>query len=188
MSIPKLYIEKLKSGDSDAFREIYTAYAPFVFDIAVKVLKDKVIAEEIVQDTFVKLWQYRTQLDESKDIKPLLYVSAKRLCLNQIRKFKIANIFLDQLSINPSNEVEENYNRSELEKLLQQPLASMSSQQRRAFELSRNEGFTYQQIADKMGISPNTVRNHIAQALHHIRKFLSSVDYQIILILFFFFL
>lgn|SRR5690606_27564446 len=188
MDIPKLKIEKLKTGDSDAFREIYTAYAPYVFDLAVKVLKDRTLAEEIVQDTFVNLWQFRTQLDENKDIKPLLYVSAKRLCLNQIRKFKTANSFLDQLSINPSNEVEENYNRSELEKLLQQSLASMSIQQRRAFELSRNEGYTYQQIADKMGISPNTVRNHIAHALLHIRKFLSSVDYQIILILFFFFL
>jgi RNA polymerase sigma factor (sigma-70 family) len=67
-------------------------------------------------------------------------------------------------------------------------VALLPKQQRIAFELSRFEGFTHQQIADKMGVSPHTVKNHIAQALAYLRKSFRATKYEIpFLIIFFLF-
>ena len=183
LALPVEIIHAVKAGDRKAFKLLYDTYASFVFEVSYKILKDSSLAEEVVQECFVTLWVKRERMDESKDLASYIFVMAKRLCLNTLRSMNYANTYLQQVQLNNVNDTEQKVNLDELQKSLADRIALLPKQQRIAFELSRMEGFTHQQIADKMGISPNTVKNHISQALAHLRKCLSATNLEIPLLL-----
>lgn len=185
-SLPIEMIRSIKEGDRKAFKIFYDTYASFVYSLSYRILKDNAMAEEVVQECFVNIWLKRETIDEKKEITSFIFVVAKRICLNYLRKIKYANIYLKQIKLNDVNDVEEKIALSDLQKSLSDRIALLPKQQRTAFELSRLEGYTHQQIAEQMGISPNTVKNHITQALAYLRKYLVSTNYEIPLIIFFF--
>lgn len=173
---------QIKNGDREAFRSLYDTYAPFVFDLGSKLLKDNGLAEEVVQDCFVKIWATRTEIREDQEIWPLIYVVAKRLCFNQLRHARVAKKYLVQLDDVLINDVEQRLNVRELENQLEYSIENLPEQQKRALKLSRMEGYSHQQIAAEMGISPNTVKNHITQALKNLKKTLPQADYNYLII------
>lgn len=175
-------VVRVKQGDREAFRSLYDTYAPYIFDLGFQLLKDSSLAEELVQDCFVKLWGYRLQIQEDQDIWPLIYVMAKRLCFNQLRQARVAKKYLVQIEQLLVNDVEQRLNVRELESHLELSIEKLPEQQKKALRLSRLEGYTHQQIASEMGISPNTVKNHITQALKSLRKALPQADYNYLLL------
>lgn len=181
-------IQAVKLGDRKAFRLLYDTYALFAFNVSYKLLKDKSMAEEVVQECFVNLWLRRQNIDETKAISSLIFVMAKRTCLNNLRKIKYANTYLQQVTLHNINDIEEKIDFHDLERSLVDRIALLPKQQRTAFQLSRMEGYTHQQIAEEMGISPHTVKNHISQALMQLRKCLSATHYELPLFLIFLFL
>lgn len=185
-SLSKDIIHAVKQGDRKAFEIFYNTYSSFVYQVAYKILRDPYLAEEVVQETFVNLWINKEYIDQSKEITSFIFVIAKRICLNNLRKLKYANTYLTQVSVQYINDVQEKIEYSEFEKSMISKVALLPKQQRIAFELSRFEGFTHQQIADKMGVSPHTVKNHIAQALAYLRKSFRATKYEIPLLIIFF--
>jgi len=175
---------QIKQGDKAAFRMLYDTYSPLVFDLAHKLLKDTAVAEEIVQDCFVKIWGSREQIRIDQDIWPLIYVTAKRLCYNQLRHARVAQKYLGQVESIAVNDVQEKLDLRELESQLERSIAKLPEQQKTALRLSRMEGYSHQQIASEMGISPNTVKNHITQALKSLRKTLTQADYNYLIFVF----
>lgn len=173
---------RVKKGDRDAFRLLYDRYAPFLFDLGFQLLKDTGMAEELVQDCFVKLWAQREQIREDQDIWPFIYVMAKRLCFNQLRHERVARKYRVDIKEPISNDVEQRLHLRELESQLELSIECLPEQQKKALRLSRLEGYTHQQIASEMGISPNTVKNHITQALKNLRKVLPQADYNYLLL------
>lgn len=174
---------RIKQGDRSAFRSLYDAYAPLLFDLGVRLLQDTAAAEELVQDCFVKVWANRMDLREDKEIWPLIYVMAKRLCFNQLRHVRVARKYLVQVEHELVNDVEQRLHIRELESQLEHSIENLPDQQKRALRLSRMEGYSHQQIAAEMGISPNTVKNHITQALKNLRKTLPQADYHYLIAL-----
>lgn len=188
ISLPIETIRKIKKGDSIAFKMLYDVFARYVYITAYKILKDDVIAEEVVQECFVKVWLNRETLDDGRDIKPYLFVLTKRICLNHLRNSNYLLNYLEQLRLSDINDVEEKYDSRELEKILLERIEKLPDQQRIALKMSRIDGFTHMQIAEKMNISPNTVKNHITKALCELRKFLTTSNYEAsVLIIFLFF-
>lgn len=179
---------QIKQGDKQAFRALYDAYAPFVFDLGFKLLKDTGLAEEMVQDCFVKIWAGREEIREDKEIWPLIYVVAKRLCFNQLRHARVAKKYLVQIEDAAVNDVQDRLDVRELEISLQRSIDNLPEQQKKALTLSRMEGYSHQQIAAEMGISPNTVKNHITQALKNLKKTLLQADYPYLAIIYGFWL
>lgn len=176
-------LERLKREDRLAFRMLYNAYAPLVYDLAVKLLKNHAAAEEVVQDCFIRLWGMREQINVEGELWPLLYVTAKRLCFNQMRHARVAQKYIDQVEGLLVNDVQQRMDVRELEMQLERSIESLPEQQKRALRLSRVEGYTHQQIAHEMGISQNTVKNHIAQALKKLRQSLLQADFPNLLLL-----
>ncbi|MDR2284063.1 MAG: RNA polymerase sigma-70 factor [Sphingobacterium sp.] len=168
---------RIKQGDRLAFRSLYDTYAPSLFDLGFKLLQDTAAAEELVQDCFVRVWANRLDLREDQEIWPLIYVMAKRLCFNQLRHARVARKYLVQIEHELVNDVEQRLDIRELESHLEHSIENLPDQQKRALRLSRLEGYSHQQIAVEMGISPNTVKNHITQALKNLRKTLPQADY-----------
>ncbi len=173
---------RVKQGDRGAFRSLYDAYAPMLFDLGFKLLRDTAAAEELVQDCFVKVWSNRAEIREDYEIWPLIYVMAKRLCFNQLRHARVAKKYLVQIEDVVVNDVEQRLDVRELESQLEHSIESLPEQQKKALRLSRLEGYSHQQIAAEMGISPNTVKNHITQALKNLKKNLPQADYHYLLL------
>ncbi|MBD1420651.1 RNA polymerase sigma-70 factor [Sphingobacterium chuzhouense] len=179
---------KLIRGNRAAFNTVYEVYSPAVFDVAFKILRDRVSAEEVVQECFVKLWLNREVINPAYELWYYLYVMCKRLCFNVLRNERVAKEAVQNINpIAAVNDVEEGLHYTELQNLLQRHIDNLPEKQRIAFYLSREKGLSHQEISYKMGISQNTVKNHISQALKYLRKKLMNIDYTAFLFFFLFF-
>ena len=183
-------IESLRKGDQKAFEEVYNHYSAQVYRLAFRFLKDKAQSEEIVQETFIKLWINREKLDSEGNLWLYLYVIAKRLSLNALRKISQSEELFTQLLLNikeAHNHTEDEILASDMEKFTESVLSKLPNQQQTIFRMSRVEGMTHQQIAEKLGISPNTVKNHMVEALKAIKNQLKKTDLIYFIALLFFF-
>lgn len=165
---------KFKDGDKTAFKTIYVRYSPSIYSVSTQLLKDGDLAEEMVQECFMKLWLSRSGIQVERDLWPYLYVMCKRLCFNVLRDKEIVKKSIEYFQEDLVNDVEHRVYHNELQHHLQLCIAQLPLQQRTAWILSREEGFTHQEIAARMDISQNTVKNHIGQALKFLRDRLSS--------------
>lgn len=180
-------IDRMKGGDESAFRSLYDQYSRGIYHLAFQLLKDEVTAEEVVQETFLKLWENADRLDAKGDIWNYLYVLAKRNCLNRFRNLNRTKVFLEEIRLRQEMDsyiYDHTFDAKELEDLIQKSIQSLPPKQRTVFEMSRFEGLTHQQIADHLQVSPHTVRNHIVQAMVNIKIALRNLNYPINYIIF----
>ena len=181
-------LDVLIRGSRTAFNKIYEVYSPAVFDVAFKILRDRASAEEVVQECFVKLWLKKENIDPAKELWYYLYVMCKRMCFNVLRDGRVAKEAVQSMDAGVSvNDVEEGLYYTELKNMLERHIDNLPEKQKIAFCLSREKGLSHQEISCKMGISQNTVKNHISQALKYLRKSLMHIDYTAFLFFFLFF-
>ncbi len=171
-------ISKLVDGDSNAFKEIYHTYSSAIFKIAKCILKNESWAEEIVQETFLKLWSSKETVKKDQPLWPFVYVTAKNLCFNKIRSIKqdqkaMAELFL----ATETSKIDETYSLNEIKSILNESVGKLTSQQKTIWKLSREEGYSHKEIADKLNISNNTVKNHLVLALKSLRIDFIDADY-----------
>ena len=173
-------IRGLIGGDEKAFRKIYYAHSERVYQLALHLLKSPVWSEEIVQDVFLKLWLNREGLDENGNAWFYLYVVTKRLCLNRIRDIRKSTQLFAELMHQlerASNQTEEELLAADMDHHTQELIALLPQQQQLVFKLSRVEGLSHKQIAKQLGLSPNTVKNHMVQALKTLKSALHQSGY-----------
>lgn len=180
------WIVQLMHDDEEALRSIYDAFSSQVFDVAFLILKDTGWSEDVVQEVFVKLWNSRAKLDPSGSLLSYLYVLTKRSSFNKLRDIKKFSSDFEQLWINISQQSDCSHEKliaKELSDRLDGLLEKLPERQREVFKLSRFEGLTYQQIAEALNVSPNTVKNHMVQALKTLRNSALNIDYMVLLLL-----
>jgi len=188
-SIDSSIIRRLMAGDEVAFRIIYDLHSGKVYQLAYRFLKDASWSEEIVQDVFLKLWLNREGLNEQGDMWVYLYVISKRLCLNKLREIRKSPVLFEQLMSGmeaAGNPPEEQFMAVELTQQTERLIACLPKQQQLIFKLSREEGLTHHEIAEKLGLSPNTVKNHMVQALKTLKNSLYQSGYTYLQALVFF--
>lgn len=168
----------LLADDSEyAFQLLFDRYRNRIYQTAVRYLKSPVLAQEVVQDVFLKLWFERKNIRKDIPVEAWLFTIAKNNLINRLKKLasewkalKNLDVPANQASDNPENKVQE----SQYDQLLQEALQTLSDQQQAVFLLSRNEHLTYAQIGEKMDISPLTVKTHMSRALDTIRAYFMS--------------
>ncbi|WP_270087709.1 RNA polymerase sigma factor [Sphingobacterium sp. SYP-B4668] len=173
-------------GSESALDHIYKSFAPKVYKVAYFLLQDNGWSDDVVQEVFIKLWENRMKLQREQNLWSYLYVLTKRASLNKLRSIKRSNTCFQQLWSNISdvnNEVEDHILAKELADQIDRFVAQLPPQQQKIFTLSRIGGFSHQEIAEQLGISPNTVRNHIVQVLKSFRQYTSSNDLILYMIL-----
>jgi len=136
-------------------------------------------AEDIVQDIFVKVWNDPELLDSNKNINSYLYSMVRNRALEVIRRENIGQKINQQLLYIQNNAADTNVEEDEIEKLLLIEQIYVSIRQlppkcSEVFTLSKVNGLTYIQIAEKMNISVKTVENHMGKALRLMREFLTK--------------
>lgn len=184
--ISPVVIRNLREGDEAAFSFIYERLSSRIYSFAHKFLKNREQSEEIVQETFLHLWMNKETLDEQYPISVLLYMIARRLSLNALRKtanhqMAYANLFKEMAE--GHNETEESVMLSDLQRVTDDILDGLPNQQRIIFRLSRFEGLSYDEIAIRMKISRNTVKNHLVQAVKNLRVHFAQRDILLIAVL-----
>lgn len=184
------YIQQLIAGDEAAFDAIYAAYCSKVYRLAYRFLKDSEQSQEIVQECFISLWTGREKLNPEGNLWLYLYVIAKRLSLNALRQICQSRQLTEKLVHHVTtihNDTEEDILVHDLEQFAERIICKLPKQQQLIFRLSRTEHLTHKEIAEQLHISPNTVKNHMVEALKTLKSQLQYSDLIYLAPLFFFF-
>jgi len=166
----------LQRGEKSAYEEIYNDFFGVIYHLSLQYLHNEKISEEIVQDSFMKLWEIRDTLNEQFNIRNFLYTITKNNCLNYLRNQKIALKHQEKIKY-----LEMQFNYEALEKLgnylefevlrekIDQAIAALPEEIRETFLLSRFDELHYKEIAEKQSISIKTVEARMTKALRILR-------------------
>jgi RNA polymerase sigma-70 factor, ECF subfamily len=166
-------IEALVAGDITAFEMIFRTYYQPLCNYAYTFLQDKENAEEIVQSTFLSVWEKKETLSIRTAVKPYLYAMVRNACLNAIKHEKIKQKHATEelaIGVSSHDSVSHTIAGSELELKIAQAMAKLPEQCRLVFKLSRFEELKYSEIAEQLNISIKTVENHMGKALKIMRE------------------
>jgi RNA polymerase sigma-70 factor (family 1) len=169
----------LKRGDELAFRKVFDEHFRKLYLFCFRFLKNKQHAEEIVHDALLSVWTNRNKIDEDRSILPYLYTITRRLALNALRDIATSQKAMDELWLNMealSNETEELVLLNDLRKFTESAVINLPAQQQLVFRMSRYEGLNYDEIAERLNLSRNTVKNHLVLALKTLRTHFNQSD------------
>lgn len=169
-------LSRLAAGDESAFRVIFNRYKNRIFGYALTVTQSHHKAEEITQEFFIKLWTSRQLLASVENLDHYLFVMARMRTISALREAVMAKRKLESLQTpaSPStNPTEIKILESEYQNLLWEAVSSLSPQRKQVYLLSREGDLTLDEIAAKLNLSRNTVKNHLVEALKQIRAQLS---------------
>ena len=169
-------IALLRKGDKKAFEAVYNEFFGVLYHLCLNYLHDDKVSEELVQDTFMKLWEIRETLNDQINIRNFLYTITKNNCLNYLRNQKISLKHQENMKY-----LEMQFNYEALEKLgnylqfeelrekIDEAISKLPAEVIETFKLSRFEELSYREIADRQGISVKTVEARISKALRILR-------------------
>jgi RNA polymerase sigma-70 factor (ECF subfamily) len=169
-------VAKISSGDKNAFEVLFKKYYAELVRFAFHITNSFQASEDIVQDVFVNVWEFRSNLKAEKSIKIYLYRSVKNRALNFLKHKKFENFAegLDDFESDmPEFDPELNLYHAELEKMVNWGIEQLPEKCRLIFRLHRQNGLTYQEIAQILDISVKTVEIQIGRALKTLRKLLT---------------
>lgn len=167
----------IKNNEACSFEFLFEKYHRQLFVLALRYVKDEQLAEDAIQDLFLKVWQKRDQLDSSRSIKGFLFTTLKNHVLNMVRnrKRRILNT-IEAGTRKPAcvRNTEHEILWNEYQHLLEQGLEQLPSGKREVFRLRRVHGFTNQEVAAKLQISAATVKSQLYKATQFLRGFLKT--------------
>ena len=165
----------LLAQDSEyAFQLLFDRYRNAIYRLALRYIKSPILAQEIVQDVFLKLWFERKNLHIGKPIEPWLFRVAKNHIINHLEKLSREWKALHHIARNDESAAQNIYDQlqdAQYQKLLREAIGTLPQKQKQVFELARHHNLSYLEIAEKLQISSLTVKTHMSRALQHIRNF-----------------
>ncbi len=183
-------LQQLIKGNQLAFKQIYDLHSESVYRLAFNVLKDVKSAEEIVQDTFLQVWNSREGIDCEGNIEAYLYVICRNKSFNKLKVMKRQQqLFTPLTDVNDHTGyvVDDSRSAKELHETLEKIIEKLPERQQLIFRLCRLEGFSHKEIADRLGISIQTVKNQMVSALRVVRSELQKLEKDLPLSLFYLF-
>lgn len=166
----------LKEGSEEAFTQIFDHYQGKIYGVALQFLRSPALAEEIVQDVFLKLWLKRTELPVIRRLDDYLFIMARNLVFDRLKKASYEADALTEFAKDASNIDDAEYlvRQHQCQQLLQEIIERLPPQQRQVYQMARTGGLSHQKIAEKMQLSRLTIKSHMASALQSIRKYLNT--------------
>lgn len=177
LSTERSLVIRLIAGDEDAFCELYATYKNRLIYFAMRFLKSREYAEDIFQDAFTVIWESRRFINPNTSFSAYLYTIVRNRILNQLRELANENHLKEQIlsqAIDYNNNTNNEIFADELQELISRALQQLTPRQREIFKMSREKQMTHKEIADTLGISINTVQEHISVSLHSIRSYLEK--------------
>ena len=177
--------QKLRAGDERAFQTLFRKYYPAMCHFAHQFLSDSELAEETVQDLFVKIWEKRESLNIQTSVKHYFFRSVRNHCLNQIQHEKIKKQYSDRVLKTAHQEINPDhfYIEVDLMQRIERCIESLPPKRQEIFRLSREQGLKYKEIAETLNISVKTVEAQMGLALKHLREELKDFSNHLLTLL-----
>lgn len=171
---------ELKKGNPDAFKEVFLTLYPRLKGYCRLFIAGDVLVEDIIQETFLALWEKRESIKTDKSIESLIFVMVRNRCLNELRNQRLEDekIDPDNLKVNELQFLyqldftskEEKSIEEMLIESFQQTVNELPEKMKMVFTLCKIEGKNQKEVAENLGISIKMVEKHIASAKQHIRE------------------
>lgn len=188
--LEKDIVQRLKSGEVQAFDEIYNLYSKRIYRFAYSFLKTKVNAEEIVQEVFLRVWEKRAKINKYYSFKAFLFTISHNIIIDNFRENLKEQKYVEFLKENAvvfHSDTEMSMEYSELNKMYWDAIDLLPERRRLIFKLHRIEGLSYSEISQKLNISNKTVENQMSSALKFLKEKLGSYFLSALLFYYLFF-
>ena len=174
--------------DEEAFLSLFKCYAPLIRPFARKITQSDADAEDIIQETFIRIWLYRDKLPDIQHLRKWIYTVAARECMRYMRQRlsheKKTKAFENRQEL-PENTCPFRFVQyNEIHKIVNRVVDAMPSQRKRIYQLSRDQGLKPAAIAAELSLSVGTVKNVLSRALNDIRYELIKAGISISLLFF----
>ena len=160
-------------GSEPAFTLLFNRYKHKLYSYLLSLTASPEIAEDIIQDTFLKLWKNRSSIEAIDHLGGYLFKTTRNLAINAFKRMSKETIILSKLQSQQNSvntKADDTLVVKEAEQLLYQTIQNLPPQQKLIYTLSREQGLKHEDISQQLHLSSSTVRNHIVQALRTIRK------------------
>ncbi|NGM62079.1 sigma-70 family RNA polymerase sigma factor [Sphingobacterium sp. SGG-5] len=161
-----------QSGDEHIFKYVYGVYYDLIIQKVYRLCREIEVAEEIVQESFVQLFLHKEKLRDAAGIYPYLYIISKRQAISYFRRKISRERFREDLRHQweeQSDESQQSMEGKDITRVIYDIIDQLPTQQRLVYKMNKFDEKSYHEIADAVGLSKNTVRNHIANASKIVR-------------------
>ena len=169
-----LSIKELKDGNEFHFKQVFDLYHQKLYFFIHYKAKSEYIAEEVVQMAFTKFWQCRQTLQEEYTVSTQLFRIATTILIDFLRKYNNKDAITDRLDVldieKGIDSTNEKMRGAELQKRISEAVNELPPVRKQVFEMSREQGMSYREIAETLSVSSKTVEAHIYKALKQIKK------------------
>jgi len=179
----------LCEGDQKAFEFLYNKYSRKVYSFAYSYFKSKEKSEEIVQESFYRIWKNKNNLSSQKSFNSYVLTIAKNLIIDDLRRDSVAALFKNTIgksaTIN-NNETEDQVIYADLQEIARIAINSLPPKRKEIYYLSRNEQMSNKDISKHLGISLKTVESQMSKALKYIHNILRlNADFIVLILIIF---
>jgi len=167
-------LRMLRDGDATAFGKIYEIFAPILYQRLLRLLKDTDTVDEILQDTFLKLWEKRAHIDPEQAFTTYLYRIADHLAIDVFRRISRDKAVQQELwasTISFYLHTEETFLAKEQRQLIYNAIEQLPPKRRQILVSCKLEDKSYQEVAQEMGISVSTVSNQLVKAIKDVKTY-----------------
>jgi RNA polymerase sigma-70 factor (ECF subfamily) len=170
------WARKIRAGDTHAFENLFRKYYKLLYYYIWSYVKNAQIAEDIVQDVFLKIWLNRKTLHISSSVKSYLYTAVKNRALDNIKRTKIVSSVAVDIATSESftKTPGDELNDQEIITAVHKTIDELPKRCRQIFKMKKYDGLSYTEIADILEISTNTVQTQMTRAFKYLRKHLSN--------------
>jgi RNA polymerase sigma-70 factor (ECF subfamily) len=172
-----LLLQQLAEGDRKAFRALYDLHRDKLFFYTLRLTESKQVAEDVLQEVFIKVWQQRENLKEIRSFDAWLFTLAKNQVINGFKRASLERTIIAGMkdaATESSDPVTQSINYRETNRFLQEAINQLPPQQKKIYHLRQEQGMKTREIAHQLNISPLTVKKHVAQAVRSIRLLLEK--------------
>lgn len=179
----KQLLDKVATGNVKAFRHLMLAYEPLVFNFVFKLVKSHVLAEEITQDVFLKIWEKAADFAHVESLSAWLYTVGKNHAYNKLKEHAARRLREQDYAYNQDQvwELENQIHEKDLRLLVHDLVDQLPPQRKLIFKLKTEKGMTVDEIGQFLNLSPFTVRNQLTKSYGRIRKLLTENAYVLLI-------
>jgi RNA polymerase sigma-70 factor (ECF subfamily) len=169
----KELIERLKKGDVTAKEYLVREYQNLIFNAVFQVSRDKVIAEDVLQDTFIRAFKYISGFKSEANITTWLYRIAMNTLKDELKKRKAVGISDNSISV----DIPVEYSFDEKKKIIWEGMNRLSEEEREIIALVDIRGFSYEETSKMLDVPVGTVRSRLARSRDHLRDEILKMNF-----------
>lgn len=168
-------LSKLREGSADAFTQLYQQFSEQLYYNILALVKDELVAEELLQDIFVRIWRKKESMHVEKNLAGYLFRVSRNRVYDFFKSLNREQELYNRIKVTATEEyshIEEAIFSKENADLMHKAIETLSPKRKQAFELCKMEGYSYKEASELMGVSISTLKDHMAKAREGIRIYI----------------